>query len=257
MADPGALIADLLVSRASVEIPAPDTGTLEGDLMVLTTASAAALRGPNLAILRAAVSTSAGQDDVTAAFRIYWAERTRIVAAIIERAVQRGEAPAGTDPDLVLQAAAGPLWLIALSHAAAPPTDTLGPTSDHRAAPIPATDDHPRHVAHLVVAAIRAGARRDSTQAQSGDRTSTARTAGIEGSAMGRRRRGVLPAVDGSVVVRGCPCSMILGSLAGSGQPPTTVPATPIRGPGASSVSVARSTCVASSSGALNSATRR
>jgi AcrR family transcriptional regulator len=154
----GALIADLLVSRASVEIPAPDTGTLEGDLMALTTASAAALRGPNLAILRAAVSTSATQDDVTAAFRVYWAERTRIVATIIERAVQRGEAPAGTDPNLVLQAAAGPLWLTALSHAAAPPTDTSGPTSDHRAAGIRAIDDHPRHVAHLVAAAIRAGA---------------------------------------------------------------------------------------------------
>jgi AcrR family transcriptional regulator len=152
----GALIADLLVSRASVEIPAPDTGTLEGDLTALTTASAAALRGPNLAILRAAVSSSAARDDVTAAFGVYWAERTRIVATIIERAVQRGEAPAGTDPDLVLQAAAGPLWLTALSHAAAPPTS--GATGDHRAPGVPAIDDHPRHVAHLVAAAIRAGA---------------------------------------------------------------------------------------------------
>jgi AcrR family transcriptional regulator len=150
----GALIADLLVSRARLEIPAPDTGTLEGDLGALTTAAAAALRGPNLSILRAAVSTSAAGDDVAAAFGIYWAERTRVVAMIIERAVQRGEAPADTDPVLVLQAAAGPLWLTALSYA----TGTSGSTTDDRAAGVPAVDDHARRIAHVVAAAVRAGA---------------------------------------------------------------------------------------------------
>jgi AcrR family transcriptional regulator len=151
-----ALIADLLVSRASVEIPAPDTGTLEGDLTALTTAAAAALGGPNLAILRAAVSTS--DDDVAGAFGVYWGERTRIVAAIIERAVRRGDAPAGTDPALVLQAAAGPLWLAALSRATGAPTDRSVSRTDDRAGGIPAQDDHARRVAHLVAAAVRAGA---------------------------------------------------------------------------------------------------
>lgn len=151
-----ALIADLLVSRASVEIPAPDTGTLEGDLTALTTAAAAALGGPNLAILRAAVSTS--DDDVAGAFGLYWGERARIVATIIERAVRRGDAPAGTDPSLVLQAAAGPLWLAALSRATGPPTDRSVSRTDDRAAGIPAQDDHARRVAHLVAAAVRAGA---------------------------------------------------------------------------------------------------
>jgi AcrR family transcriptional regulator len=151
-----ALIADLLVSRASVEIPAPDTGTLEDDLTALTTAAAAALGGPNLAILRAAVSTS--DDDVAGAFGVYWGERTRIVATIIERAVRRGDAPAGTDPGLVLQAAAGPLWLAALSRATSPPTDRSISTTDDRAAGIPAQDDHARRIAHLVSAAVRAGA---------------------------------------------------------------------------------------------------
>ena len=151
-----ALIADLLVSRASVEIPAPDTGTLEGDLTALTTAAAAALGGPNLAILRAAVSTS--DDDVASAFGLYWGERARIVATIIERAVRRGDAPAGTDPSLVLQAAAGPLWLAALSRATGPPTDRSVSRTDDRAAGIPAQDDHARRVAHLVAAAVRAGA---------------------------------------------------------------------------------------------------
>jgi len=155
----GALIADLLVSRARLEIPAPDTGTLEGDLTALTTAAAAALRGPNLSILRAAVSTSAAGDDVAAAFGIYWAERTRVVAAIIERAVQRGDAPADTDAALVLQAAAGPLWLTALSYSAGPPTGTSGSTiDDHRASGVPAVDDDARRVAHVVAAAVRAGA---------------------------------------------------------------------------------------------------
>jgi AcrR family transcriptional regulator len=152
------LIADLLVSRARVEIPAPDTGTLEGDLTTLTTAAAAALRGPNLAILRAAVSASAADEDMATAFGVYWFERTRIVATIIERAVQRGEAPAGTDPGLVLQASAGPLWLAALSHATASPTDTSGPTTDDRATGIPTMDAHARRVAHVVAAAVRAGA---------------------------------------------------------------------------------------------------
>ena len=151
-----ALIADLLVSRASVEIPAPDTGTLEGDLTALTTAAAAALGGPNLAILRAAVSTS--DDDVAGAFGVYWGERTRIVATIIERAVRRGDAPAGTDPALVLQAAAGPLWLAALSRAPGPPTDRSVSRTDDRAAGTFAQDDHARRVAHLVAAAVRAGA---------------------------------------------------------------------------------------------------
>lgn len=154
----GALIADLLLSRASLEIPAPDTGTLEGDLGALTTAAAAALRGPSLSILRAAVSTSAAGDDVAAAFGIYWAERTRVVATIIERAVQRGDAPADTDPALVLQAAAGPLWLTALSYATGPPTGTLAPATHDQAAGVSAVDDHARRIAHVVAAAVRAGA---------------------------------------------------------------------------------------------------
>lgn len=151
-----ALIADLLTSRAGVEIPAPDTGTLEGDLTGLATAAAATLRGPNLAILRAAVSTSGADDDVAAAFRTYWAERTRIVAVIIERAVQRGEAPVGTDPGLVLHAAAGPLWLAALSDGPIPPADASTPVGAHQAGD--AADDYPRRIAHIVAAAVRAGA---------------------------------------------------------------------------------------------------
>jgi AcrR family transcriptional regulator len=153
-----ALVADLLVSLASVEIPAPDTGTLEGDLTALTTAAAAALRGPNLAILRAAVSTTATDADMAAAFDVYWAERTRIVTTIIDRAVRRGEAPAGTDPGLVLQAAAGPLWLAALSHATTLSAHRSDPTGDDRAAGSSAPDDHPRRVARVVAAAVRAGA---------------------------------------------------------------------------------------------------
>jgi AcrR family transcriptional regulator len=146
-----ALIADLLVSRARVEIPAPDTGSLEGDVTAMTTAAAAALRGANLALLRAAVSTSAADEDMATAFDVYWSERARIVATIIERAVQRREAPAGCDPGLVLQLAAGPLWLAALSYG----TGWPGPAAAGDSA---GPDEHARRIGHVVAAAVRAGA---------------------------------------------------------------------------------------------------
>jgi AcrR family transcriptional regulator len=174
----GTLIADLLVSRAAVQIPAPDTGSLDGDLAALAAGAAAALRGENLALLRAAVSSAGAGQEVAEAFRIYWAARTSVVSTIVERAVARGEAPAGTDPELVLHAAAGPLWLAALS--CSTPTGG-GPAGQEGGGRVPAADEggqpgdgpgadghgaapdghradaHAQRVARLVAAAIRAG----------------------------------------------------------------------------------------------------
>ncbi|MEO1059896.1 MAG: TetR/AcrR family transcriptional regulator [Actinomycetota bacterium] len=106
------LVVDAVQVHSETNVPIPDTGTLEGDLRLLTRAVVANISGEGGArrsrsIVAAAIS-SGELADATARF---WAARMAASAPIVERAVERGELPPSSDPTLLIEAAVGPLWL--------------------------------------------------------------------------------------------------------------------------------------------------
>jgi AcrR family transcriptional regulator len=92
------LLADLMAERAAQEIPVPDEGDLGSDLRVLARHAVASVRDPAVraalaSIVAAAVQSPAARQVLTR----FLAGRTATMTVIVDRAVQRGEVPAGTD----------------------------------------------------------------------------------------------------------------------------------------------------------------
>ena len=99
------LLADLMAEQAAQEIPVPDEGDLGSDLRALARHAVASVRNPAVRAALASIVAAAVQGpaarEVLARFL---AGRTATMTAIVDRAVQRGEAPAGTDAADVIRA---------------------------------------------------------------------------------------------------------------------------------------------------------
>jgi AcrR family transcriptional regulator len=106
------LIADALSARSEDRVPVPDTGTLAGDLAALAHAIVANI-GSDVggAMARTLVAASITSTEVAATGAGFWAGRLARTGVIVERAVARGELPAGTDPRLVIETLIGPLYV--------------------------------------------------------------------------------------------------------------------------------------------------
>jgi AcrR family transcriptional regulator len=92
------LLADLMAERAAQEIPVPDEGDLGSDLRVLARHAVASVRDPAVraalaSIVAAAVQSPAAREVLTR----FLAGRTATMTVIVDRALRRGEVPAGTD----------------------------------------------------------------------------------------------------------------------------------------------------------------
>ena len=92
------LLADLMAEQAAQEIPVPDEGDLGSDLRALARDAVASVRDPAVraalaSIVAAAVQGPAAREVLTR----FLAGRTATMTVIVDRAVQRGEVPAGTD----------------------------------------------------------------------------------------------------------------------------------------------------------------
>ncbi|MFY1673354.1 TetR/AcrR family transcriptional regulator [Plantactinospora sp. WMMB334] len=107
--DVGGLLADVLAEATADDWRPPDTGSLEGDLRALNAEVYAALteHPPVTAALIAASFRSA---PAAGALRSFWADRYDRCAVVVERAVRRGEVPAGAEPRRLLVAATAPLY---------------------------------------------------------------------------------------------------------------------------------------------------
>jgi AcrR family transcriptional regulator len=85
-----ALLADALLTISSERLPAPDTGSLRGDLLATVGAVAAFLRTP--AGYALAYLGATAQDDTSTSLRdTFWADRFQRAHVIFDRARQRGE----------------------------------------------------------------------------------------------------------------------------------------------------------------------
>ncbi|WP_330233200.1 TetR/AcrR family transcriptional regulator [Nocardia sp. NBC_00508] len=108
---PAGLVTDLLADMAEQSLPHADTGSLLGDLTANARLVASALTDPRQGRLFQAVIAAATCDETAAtALRRFYDIRLTEWAPCVAAAIQRGEAPPGTDPRAVLSAVSGPLY---------------------------------------------------------------------------------------------------------------------------------------------------
>ncbi|MFE4973409.1 TetR/AcrR family transcriptional regulator [Kitasatospora sp. NPDC056651] len=105
------LVADALTASADRPWPVPDTGDLQQDLRRITREVLTAFTDPALGPTPTALISAAQRSDTgAAALRSFFAARHHQAAQVAERAVSRGELPAGTDGAEVVRAATAPLY---------------------------------------------------------------------------------------------------------------------------------------------------
>jgi len=105
------LVRQALAATAQSMIEVPDTGTVGEDLRLLSRAVQATLGSPRgAATTRSVLAGAAASPEIRAMMARFWDTRLAAIAAIIDRAVARGELPAGTEPSGVMHAVAAPLY---------------------------------------------------------------------------------------------------------------------------------------------------
>jgi predicted nucleotidyltransferase len=92
--------------------PLPDTGSLRGDLVAFGTAAVHNLQAPPGRALVKTLVTAADQSPAIAArTRAFWRERLGMARVMVQRAVARGELPAETDADFLIESLIAPFYL--------------------------------------------------------------------------------------------------------------------------------------------------
>ncbi|MDA2812731.1 TetR/AcrR family transcriptional regulator [Nocardiopsis sp. RSe5-2] len=111
------LVLDVVSEVAGQVTPVPDTGSLRGDVHELVTTAAQALRHPLARQIVPDLLAEAARSPEIAATLEEALQRTQrgIAGVVIRNAVERGELPEGTDPELALDLILGPVyWRLAV-----------------------------------------------------------------------------------------------------------------------------------------------
>ncbi len=108
------LTAAALLRLAGTDNPIPDTGSLDGHLTALLSQIVDLLTRPD--VVRVVRSAASLDDDETsgAARAAFFTSRFAASSAIVERAAERGELPATTDPYRVIETLVAPAYMRAL-----------------------------------------------------------------------------------------------------------------------------------------------
>lgn len=107
--DVGGLLADALTAGREDDWQPPDLGSLTADLTAVNQDVVLHLTGDR-SLSRALIVASFRSPAAAAALREFLDDRYRRCEIVVERAVARGEAPAGTDARRLLVAATAPLY---------------------------------------------------------------------------------------------------------------------------------------------------
>jgi AcrR family transcriptional regulator len=106
------LVMAAVEERSETRVPVPDTGSLGSDLTAFARAVVANLRAAEgRTLARTLVVAAGGSEELRAAASRYWAQRFGVAAEMVDRARARGEIPAATDADAVIETLIGPLYV--------------------------------------------------------------------------------------------------------------------------------------------------
>lgn len=104
------LVAAAFMDISQRRVDVADTGDIDRDAQALARSVVATLDQPVVAAaLRATISLSAPEARTDIARR-FWGSRVQAVSPLIERAVERGQLPVGTDPAEIMSAIGAPLF---------------------------------------------------------------------------------------------------------------------------------------------------
>ena len=105
------IIKQALIGAAGAHIQVPDTGSVDGDLLLLARAVQVVLSPPQgAAITTALIVGGLASTELAEVMRQFWEVRLEAISAIVDRAVSRGELPAGTDAVALMRTLAAPLY---------------------------------------------------------------------------------------------------------------------------------------------------
>ncbi|KOG56161.1 TetR family transcriptional regulator [Streptomyces griseoflavus] len=106
------LVLDVVSAVAAEGLPSPDTGSLRGDIRMLLEVAARALRHPMAAqIIPDLLAEAARSPEIAEALRTALLDSQQgVAAAMVARAVERGELRPGVDARLALDLMTGPLY---------------------------------------------------------------------------------------------------------------------------------------------------
>lgn len=124
------LSTDALLNYSEQHLPIPDTGSLRGDLIAFGNELAAYLATP---LGRALAQTMASIPDspaIAQARDAFWQTRYQLSSTMIQRAIDRREVAATTDPLIVLETLIAPLHMRTLLTGEPPPADLPARVAD-------------------------------------------------------------------------------------------------------------------------------
>lgn len=107
-----ALVADAFSASVEQELQFPDTGSLRGDVARQMRRVIRLFRSPRGKIVAALLAGGQSDPELIEAFRerFLWPKRKQAYKTL-QRGIDRGEIPAGTDLDLLLDALYGPIYM--------------------------------------------------------------------------------------------------------------------------------------------------
>jgi len=107
-----ALVADAFAASAEEELQFPDTGSLRSDMSLQMRRVISVFRSPRGKIVAALLAGGQSDPELLEAFRerFLWPKR-RQAYKILERAIDRGELPANSNLDLILDSLYGPIYM--------------------------------------------------------------------------------------------------------------------------------------------------
>ncbi|GAA2064877.1 TetR/AcrR family transcriptional regulator [Streptomyces albiaxialis] len=106
------LVTEALTEHLAASILIPDTGAFESDLRELARRMVRSITSVDEQGVTAALYSDAGRlPEIAAVRQGLFADRFRRAAPLVERAVDRGELPEGTDPALLLKSLIAPVYL--------------------------------------------------------------------------------------------------------------------------------------------------
>jgi len=106
-----ALVADLLLDMAEQSSPRTETGVLLDDLRANARLVHRTLTDPRQgSLFRSIIAAATGDPHTATALHGFYATRVAEWAPCVEQAVERGEAPPGTDAHAVIRAVSAPLY---------------------------------------------------------------------------------------------------------------------------------------------------
>jgi AcrR family transcriptional regulator len=106
------LVMAAVRAQSDRDIVIPDTGELLADLTGLARSVVANIGSEGGSRRsRSIIAAAASSDELGAGIHAGWAERLAATEPIIERGVERGEIPAASDPNLIIETLVGAIWL--------------------------------------------------------------------------------------------------------------------------------------------------